>query len=385
MQQAEFLFVAKVIGQLVNTSATNRKTSRNISFLADHFKEGDELNKEVICCSSSLFKWAEADIWKDGSNTAPAETTTAEHEGKKDLELLFEGYNHPAVDSSDEAAHRDIPERDEDTLRAQMLSAKMHCLYGVPVQEVRRSIAQSGGKRYSLRKDTAPIHPYVRSRIYDLRQHSLNDNGSFWGPLLSDGSQDVDWEKLEAIMVILHINMSHFVRTHDNLCEDAVPDWTVPFKGTSPYSYRSRPVDMPVTPRIPLEAQDPYNISGTWMRVVCFLDYTELYDFNFGRNSLILPHVPRPPLDTEEATRLITMRIQVTKIVPPGPDEGQALPVVHFKGASSSHRPSWDADANSEIRGKQLAYTNLPSPELYPVCTLPCCPKRTREMYTAKC
>ena len=359
-QQAELVYVAEAIDQLVNTSATDLKASQNIRFLTEHFREGNEQNKDIIICSSSLFKWAEADIWKEGSSSASAKAITSDFDGKRDLSHEFTGNrDSSSVASHDQASQCATTEHSEATVRAQMLSAKMHCLYGVPVQEVRRSVGQTEGKRYSLRNDTAPLHPYVRSRVYDLRQHTKNNNGSFWGPLVPDGSQEVDWEKIEAIMVMLHANMSHFARTHDLFSEDAIPDWTVPFKGAAPYSYRSRPVDIPMNPPIPLEAQDPYNVSGTWMRVVCFLDYTELYDFNFGPDSLILPHVPRPPLDTEEATRLITMRIQVTKIDPPGPEEGQTLPVVHFKGTSSSVRPSWDADANSEIKGKVQQYPYL--------------------------
>ena len=238
----------------------------------------------------------------------------------------------------------------EAEVRAQQLSAKIHCLYGVPACMIRRSTGHMDSRRYSLRNDTAPLHPYVRSRVYDLQQHTQHNNGSLWGPFFANSRQEVDWEKVEAIMCMLNINMASFKRTHDLFNEDSIPDWTVPFKGTTPGSYRSRPMSIPMQPPAPLEARDPYNVSGTWMRVVCFLDYTELYDFNFGPDS----RLPRPPLDTEEATRLITMRIQITDIKLPGPEEGQGLPIVHFKGTSSSVRPSWDADAHSEIRGESL-------------------------------
>lgn len=46
------------------------------------------------------------------------------------------------------------------------------------------------------------------------------------------------------------------------------------------------------------------------------------------------------------------MRIHVTEIEPPGPDDGQDLPVVHFKGVSRSLDDSFDDDANSQLRGK---------------------------------
>ena len=122
-----------------------------------------------------------------------------------------------------------------------------------------------------------------------------------------------------------------------------------PCAGATPYSFVSPASHVPREPKLPLEAQDPYNITGTWMRVVCFLDYTELFSFNFSSQQN--DDQPRPPLDTEEAFRLIVCKLSVKKIEPPGEDEGQALPVVWFDGKSSSLRPSWDPNANSKIRG----------------------------------
>ena len=86
------------------------------------------------------------------------------------------------------------------------------------------------------------------------------------------------------------------------------------------------------------------------MRVVCFLDYAELYDFNFNDEE---PEDDRPrkPIDTQEAIRLITMKIHITKIQPPREEDGQALPVVHFHGSSHSLRPHWDPNANSKMKG----------------------------------
>lgn len=60
---------------------------------------------------------------------------------------------------------------------------------------------------------------------------------------------------------------------------------------------------------------------------------------------------PRDPLTTEEAIRHIVMDIQVTEVVPAGPFDNPALPVVHFSGKSKSIDASWDPNANSKIRG----------------------------------
>lgn len=46
------------------------------------------------------------------------------------------------------------------------------------------------------------------------------------------------------------------------------------------------------------------------------------------------------------------MELHVTSIEPPGAEDGQDLPVVHFEGESRSIDDSNDDNANSGIRGK---------------------------------
>lgn len=53
------------------------------------------------------------------------------------------------------------------------------------------------------------------------------------------------------------------------------------------------------------------------------------------------------------------MKIHVTKIEPPGPEDGQSLPVVHFEGISRSLDSSWDDNANSDLRGTTIKGTGL--------------------------
>lgn len=84
---------------------------------------------------------------------------------------------------------------------------------------------------------------------------------------------------------------------------------------------------------------------------MCFLDYTELFTYNFGGPTPPTPDIPRPPLETTEVTRMIVMDLKVTKIEPPGEDDGQDYPVVHFRGTSRSLESNYDVNANSNIRG----------------------------------
>lgn len=90
------------------------------------------------------------------------------------------------------------------------------------------------------------------------------------GPIGSEGNEGgqlglpddrVDWEKVEAIMIVLWSNLK-------NKQLDRMPVfqqfWGVPFAGCWPNSYIPLPLNREVTD---LELQDPYDVSGTWLRV----------------------------------------------------------------------------------------------------------------------
>jgi hypothetical protein len=89
----------------------------------------------------------------------------------------------------------------------------------------------------------------------------------------------------------------------------------------------------------------------TTTQIVCFLDYNDLYAFNFLSGSPRSMDEIREPITTTEAIRLITMKIRVSAIDEPGEDDGKALPVVHFTGMSRSMHASWDPNANSKLTG----------------------------------
>lgn len=160
-------------------------------------------------------------------------------------------------------------------------------------------------------------------------------------------------------------------------------------------------------------SQDPYGVKGTWMRIVNFLDYHDLFAFNFSGPRL-RDDQERDPITTTEAFRLILLKLWVTKIEWPDEDEGQPedwetvagstasspvatrsesppadspedatppdsersileslpakaqapttaqpkikskYPIVHFAGRSRSLHIRWDPNANSHIRGKSF-------------------------------
>ncbi len=259
------------------------------------------------------------------------------------------------------------------------MSAKLHCLYGVPVLKCGRTRSSA-------------MYPFACSKVYDLRQYSDN---SRWGPFMNDGSDRVDWEKVEAILIIIYHNIRaggldkfpvfyafwrvafagswpgsyepmhlplYHLRRHDDedSCADHFDDDGYPAPAPAAASSSTdagvssshpRPVQLPIRSPSSLGLEDPYGVSGTWIRMVCFLDYNDFFAFNFPITDALPDNVPRPSLDIGEATRLILMKIHVSRIEPPGPEDGQALPVVHFKGTSRS----LDGEsANSDLRGDYI-------------------------------
>ncbi|CZT24157.1 uncharacterized protein RCC_09874 [Ramularia collo-cygni] len=383
-KKAHLGVVAKGVERLVATAAKDAAQSRNISLLSEAFHDTD--NIDTFLCSSSLFDRAGNDL------QSPAET--------------------------------------EELRQA---SAKLHCLYGVPIDvlpsastftslllthlngvtggsatitlsrmEDGSSSSAGGPPSACTRAATRPLvtHTFARSKVYDLREYS---EGSLWGPFHGDGSMRVDWEKVEAIMIVLGFNLRKFADRSGGRFPRV---WEDAFVGATAGSYRS-PGKITASEEegdreeeelepelkrvrdlaLDLDSRDPYGVSGSWMRVVCFLDYNDLYTFNFTDR---LPDGERrEPIDTEEAIRLIRIKLQVTRIDPPGTpiddddsegeanysddeewgDEpsphsqqdlsgedwsnfhGERLPIVHFRGTSRSLHASWDPNANSRIRG----------------------------------
>ncbi|WPG98936.1 Hypothetical protein R9X50_00173800 [Acrodontium crateriforme] len=332
-------FIVDKIQTLLNAAHHDINDSRNLQLLLDYFMNPD--NIDAFLCASSLFGRAGGDV------------------------------------------RRPAP-----TAELQQASAKLHCLFGVPIESIPNRTAFNIDRPLDLDRTKPPAtctrshtwslltHPYARAKVYDLREYT---DGSLWGPFKDDGQQRVDWEKVEAIMIVLGFNLQLVNRRSDGILGNV---WDTPFVGAAPNSFVNPPASSdPSQPEeehdaeflqirelaMSLDAQDPFGISGTWMRVVCFLDYNDLYHFNFHTRDE--PGEPREPIDTQEAIRLIRVKLQVTRIEQPGAEDrddqdfagqeeldwsefkGERLPVVHFTGTSRSLHASWDPNANSRIRG----------------------------------
>lgn len=168
---------------------------------------------------------------------------------------------------------------------------------------------------------------------------------------MDDGSGRVDWEKAQAVMIVL----AHGLRIFSERTNGEIgPFWDKPFVGLSANSFISHSFERVAEEPDQFAGQDPYGVRGTWMRVVNFLDYHDLFAFNF-QPPLIPADQEREPISTKEAFRLILLKLKVTKVEQPSADDEDTdpkMPIVHFEGVSKSLHMRWDPNANSQIRGE---------------------------------
>ncbi|PKS08964.1 hypothetical protein jhhlp_003577 [Lomentospora prolificans] len=208
------------------------------------------------------------------------------------------------------------------------LSAKLHCHYGKPVEDPIIPAVASIGEPYD----------FACAKVYNLRHYTAE---SFWGPFKDDGSGEVDWEKVEASIVVMAVKTSR-----DKASLWTMP-WREPFAGAYPQSYVS---PHPRKELEPLDPTDPYGISGTWMRLVCFLNWGDLQMFNFTRRPETLRSNLKSLFWCQGVSHMV-MNLKVTAIEDPSPDDSPDLPVVHFSGFSRHLYHPNDPDISSDIEG----------------------------------
>ena len=182
----------------INNSVENQPVSNNVEFLRNLFE--NELAANVFMQQSSLFERMKTTGWFSVRHQQPPKE---EHQ----------------------------------------MSAKLHCLFGRPMFKA--------GRTRSTRS-----YPYACSRVYDLRQYTQRTK---WGPFRDDDTGRVDWEKVEAINIVLAKNVNSQWPQTD--CFDEI--WDTPFFGSFPKSFI--PNNLPDLGD--LDAKDPYGITGAWYRV----------------------------------------------------------------------------------------------------------------------
>ena len=80
---------------------------------------------------------------------------------------------------------------------------------------------------------------------------------------MDDDSDRVDWEKVEAIIVVLGHNIRKLQLTSKVFSEV----WDSPFSGSWSGSYMPYPRPYPKCELNSLADRDPYGVTGTWYRV----------------------------------------------------------------------------------------------------------------------
>ncbi|KAL8927219.1 MAG: hypothetical protein Q9208_002395 [Pyrenodesmia sp. 3 TL-2023] len=220
-------------------------------------------------------------------------------------------------------------------------SAKLHCL---------------GGVLYHLAEDpwnssllTKQITARAASCVYDWRQFGTFNR---FGPFVDKDTLRVDWEKMEAIQYILSDGCQTFMGDvcmpgdgdSDRIITDA---WEDPFEGVVPGSFVT-PIPRKVIS--PLDARDPYNVTGTWIRVLCCPIYHRLVAFNKPAMEPAESQ-PRPPWNWKDKFALMSMELRVTHVEPMYARGFGALPVVHFEGTRTYLAQTQARHPNGKSRG----------------------------------
>ncbi|KAI1536083.1 ferric reductase [Pyrenophora tritici-repentis] len=231
-----------------------------------------------------------------------------------------------------------LTHRPADNEEDRQLSAKLHSLLGFTPRK--------------FKWNDLAHHPYARSHVYDLRNYTDKNQ---WGPFRKDGSMRVDWEMIECLMIVIGYN-SHLSSQKDPQLHQApwfrALDGLIPAETERPGQGQTDYLTLVRQPDIALDMKDPYGVSAIYGRLVCFLDYQDLWHFNFSNEAMrVPPNRPREALTADEAFRHIVMSLWVTDVTAPGPLDHPDLPIVHFEGVSRSVNAQWDPNANSGIRG----------------------------------
>jgi len=149
-----------------------------------------------------------------------------------------------------------------------------------------------------LGSDFASRRTEARCYVYNLENYRQENH---WGPYLHDGSQHVNWRHIDAAMTVVSTNLDEL---------DTMHRW-VPVR--PPRSLQSaRALSAP--PSVDSDERDWAGVQGLWRRFVCFMDYRDLFAFNFSstHDGPLNPAFFDDP-GFHEAIRLIEIKLRVTK------------------------------------------------------------------------
>ncbi|GJE87834.1 F-box protein [Phanerochaete sordida] len=208
---------------------------------------------------------------------------------------------------------------------AQQLIAQLQCYL---------ALSNEDGQTKASKARLASLRSSSRCYVYDLRKYRSE---TLWGPytLSANGRLRVNWEHVKHIQNVVLMNLRDFPDSWKRVW----PSWGV--QSVRPYSAPDA------------EKRKPWDwagVEGKWRRVVCFMDYRDLFTFNFSS----LNEGPLNPRffddDFTEAVRLMEVDLKVLDpIDPSSPMSSPDLP--------TSSRPA----AAFFASGSSLFGTSAPS------------------------
>jgi hypothetical protein len=178
------------------------------------------------------------------------------------------------------------------------LSAKLHCLFGwwlgfeeqAPLKEGKDERWRQWAMWQLAAKKTYDVREYdhTLSQALGGKWPGRTHSNTKWGPFMDVGNTiKVDWERLEAIMYVLGKNLKDggwdgWMKLHvfKNI-------WAQPFGGVWEKSYLSWRLEEDWDPSWVLrkdskvDQQDPYDVSGVYIRVVSYLCASSLSWLSF--------------------------------------------------------------------------------------------------------
>ncbi|KZT56802.1 hypothetical protein CALCODRAFT_509241 [Calocera cornea HHB12733] len=217
--------------------------------------------------------------------------------------------------------------------------ARQSTLLGSPLTPSRALISSRLHTVYGL-SDLDVVSPRIRGvareKVYTMRNYGL---ASFWGPFLAaqKGERKPDWAMLESMMIVLGRNALDS-RDRWSLTEDDLP--AVTLDRCRPYTQRREEEAKAVE-------GDWAGVQGRWYRIVSFMDYNDLWDWNWSGSG------PKALDDAFEVVKLMTLDLQVVSIgVPPDDAVSDARPPSSPSGSSEAdsdfHPPSSPSSPNSD-------------------------------------
>ncbi|KAH9945608.1 hypothetical protein B0H21DRAFT_428535 [Amylocystis lapponica] len=216
------------------------------------------------------------------------------------------------------------------------------------------ALSHEHGVNEQSRRRTADLRRASRVYVYDLRRYTEE---TLWGPYRrGDKGIEVNWEHVEHIVNVVGMKLRELPLLALRLYGQPTAGLASTRAYSAPLAYERKPYDWA-------------GISGTWRRFVCFMDYRDLFAFNFSLTN----NGPRDPSffddEYQEAIRPVELHLEV---VEPTASESSMAPTVypplHVRGFS---RGSHNSDAAVEgtvsvladggVRWNFVGYSSHPS------------------------